>query len=123
MTLIEIVVVIVIIAVTASGLSFSFNALAKTNLKGGAGKIAAAARFAYNRAVMIGTGGFINSIEGTIQQVRGAFSPSRAGYRGAGVVFFSMANANEAVAANPLSNPAGRDTPRRSFAGRCSPAW
>jgi uncharacterized protein (TIGR03437 family) len=71
---------------------------------------------AYNRAVMIGTGAFLNSVEGTIQQVRGAFSPSRAGYRGAGVVFFSLANANEAVTANPLSNPAGRDTPRRSFA-------
>jgi type II secretion system protein H len=55
MTLIEVIVVVVIIAITASGLSFSFNALAKTNLKGGAGKIAAAARFAYNRAVIQGT--------------------------------------------------------------------
>jgi Tfp pilus assembly protein FimT len=55
MTLIEVVVVVVIIAITASGLSFSFNALARTNLKGGAGKLAAAARYAYNRAVIQGT--------------------------------------------------------------------
>ncbi len=71
---------------------------------------------AYDRAVMIGTGAFLNSIEGTIRQVRKTFAPSPAGNRAAGVVFFSLANANEAVAANPLSNPAGRDTPRRSFA-------
>ncbi|MGH9937631.1 MAG: hypothetical protein ACREAM_15390, partial [Blastocatellia bacterium] len=62
------------------------------------------------------TGAFINSIEGTIRQVRKTFAPSQTGNRAAGVVFFSLANANEAVAANPLSNPAGRDTPRRSFA-------
>jgi uncharacterized protein (TIGR03437 family) len=71
---------------------------------------------AYDRAVMIGTGAFINSIEGTIRQVRKTFASSPAGNRATGVVFFSLANANEAVAANPLSNPAGRDTPRRSFA-------
>jgi len=71
---------------------------------------------AYDRAVMIGTGAFLNSIEGTIRQVRKTFAPSPSGDRAAGVVFFSFANANEAVAANPLSNPAGRDTPRRSFA-------
>jgi uncharacterized protein (TIGR03437 family) len=71
---------------------------------------------AYDRAVMIGTGAFLNSIEGTIRQVRKTFAPSPAGNRAAGVVFFSLANANEAVTANPLSNPEGRDTPRRSFA-------
>jgi uncharacterized protein (TIGR03437 family) len=71
---------------------------------------------AYDRGVMTGTGAYLNSLEGTIHQVRAAFMPSRAGNRGAsGVVFFSLANANEAVTANPLSNPSGRDTPRRPF--------
>jgi len=71
---------------------------------------------AYDRAVMIGTGGFINSIEGSIRQVRSTFAPSTTGNRSAGAVFFSFANTNDVVTANPLSNPAGRDTPRRSFA-------
>jgi hypothetical protein len=54
MTLIEVVIVVVIIALGASGLSFSLGALTKANLRAGAGKIGAAARFAYNRAVMKG---------------------------------------------------------------------
>jgi uncharacterized protein (TIGR03437 family) len=71
---------------------------------------------AYDRAVLIGPGAFINSIEGTIRQVRKSLAPSATGKRAAGTVFFSFANSNEAIAANPLSNPPGRDTPRRSFA-------
>ena len=71
---------------------------------------------AYDRATLIGTGAFINSIEGSIRQVRSTFAPSMTGNRAAGAVFFSFANTNDVVAANPLSNPAGRDTPRRSFA-------
>ena len=55
MTLIELLVVIVIIALAGSGLSFSLGALTKTNLKSGATKLAAAARFAYNRAIIRGT--------------------------------------------------------------------
>lgn len=54
MTLIEIVIVVVIIALGASGLSFSFNAVTKANLRAGAGKLASAARYAYNRAVVKG---------------------------------------------------------------------
>lgn len=55
MTLIEIVIVVVIIALGASGLSFSMGALTKAALRGGAGKLASAMRYSYNRAVMKGT--------------------------------------------------------------------
>jgi type II secretory pathway pseudopilin PulG len=55
MTLIELIVVVVIIALAGSGLSFSLGALNKTNLKSGASHFAAAARFAYNRAIIRGT--------------------------------------------------------------------
>lgn len=55
MTLIELIVVVVILAFAASGLSFSLGALTKTHLKSGAAKLAAAARFAYNRALVRGT--------------------------------------------------------------------
>ena len=55
MTLIELIVVVVIIALAASGLSFSLGALNKTNLKSGAARLAAAARFAYNRSIIRGT--------------------------------------------------------------------
>lgn len=55
MTLIEIVIVVVIIALAASGLSFSLGAVTKANLRGGAGKLGSAMRYAYNRAVVKGT--------------------------------------------------------------------
>jgi type II secretory pathway pseudopilin PulG len=55
MTLIEIVIVVVIIALGASGLSFSLGAVTKANLRAGAGKLASAMRYSYNRAVMKGT--------------------------------------------------------------------
>ena len=55
MTLIEVVVVVVIIALAFSGLSFSLGAMTRTNLKAGAVKLAAAARFAHYRAVIQGT--------------------------------------------------------------------
>lgn len=54
MTIIELMIVIVIIALGASGLTLSLGALARTTLKGAAGKLAAAARFAYNRALVNG---------------------------------------------------------------------
>ncbi len=53
--MIEILVVAVIIGIGASGLSFSLGALTKANLRGGAGRFAAAARYAYNRAIIKGT--------------------------------------------------------------------
>jgi general secretion pathway protein H len=52
MTLIELIVVVVIVALAGSGLSMSLGALTKTNLKSGASKLASAARFAYNRAII-----------------------------------------------------------------------
>src|SRR5690349_22600741 len=55
MTLIEVIVVVVIVALAASGLSFSLGALTRTNLKAGAVKLAAAARFAHYRAVIQGS--------------------------------------------------------------------
>src|SRR4051812_23572338 len=54
MTLIELIVVVVIVGLAGSGLSMSLGALTRTNLKSGASKLAAAARFAYNRAVIRG---------------------------------------------------------------------
>src|SRR5262249_21378318 len=55
MTLIELIVVVVILAFAASGLSFSLGAITRTQLKSSATKLAAAARFAYNRAIIRGT--------------------------------------------------------------------
>src|SRR5262245_40181464 len=70
----------------------------------------------YNRAVLIGTGAFINSVEGTLRQVRRVFTPTSLGNRAGGVVLFSYASNNEAINANPLALPAGQNTPRRSIA-------
>lgn len=71
---------------------------------------------AYGRSVMIGQGAFLNSVEGTLRQTRRALAPSTTGNLAAGVVFFSMATSNVAVAANSLSIPAGQNTPARPFA-------
>jgi general secretion pathway protein H len=51
MTLLEILVVLAIMMLATSGLSFSVGALSRTNLRAGAGKLASAVRFAYNRAL------------------------------------------------------------------------
>jgi general secretion pathway protein H len=55
MTLLEIIMAAAIIALAAAGVSFSVGALTRTNLKGGASKLGAAMRYAYNRAVTNGT--------------------------------------------------------------------
>lgn len=55
MTLIEIVVVVIILAIAASGLTLSVGALTRTNLRGGAARVASAVRYAYNRALINGT--------------------------------------------------------------------
>jgi prepilin-type N-terminal cleavage/methylation domain-containing protein len=55
MTLLEIVIVTAILALAASGLTFSLGALSRTQLKSSAGKLVAAVRFAYSRAVVRGT--------------------------------------------------------------------
>lgn len=71
---------------------------------------------AYDRATLHGLGVYLNSIEGTLRQTRKTLAPSAQNKRSDGVVFFSFANINEAVTANPLSLPPNQDTPRRSFA-------
>jgi uncharacterized lipoprotein YddW (UPF0748 family) len=70
----------------------------------------------YARSAMMGIGSFLNSIEGTLAQVRRALAPSGLGHRTLGVNFFSMATSNVAVPANPLSIPPGQNTPARPFA-------
>ena len=55
MTLIEIMIVVLIIAVAATGLSYGFGALNRTNLRSACMRITAASRFAYNRAITRGT--------------------------------------------------------------------
>jgi uncharacterized protein (TIGR03437 family) len=70
----------------------------------------------YNRSAMIGAGAFINSIEGTLRQARRALAPSTRGNRTSGVAFFSFANSNDLVPANPHSIPTGQSTARRQIA-------
>lgn len=71
---------------------------------------------AYDRGVMIGMGNYLNSIEGSLRQVRRALQPSAQQKFARGAVFFSFANTNEAVIGNPHSIPAAQNTPRRGFA-------
>jgi len=55
MTLIEIIIVVVIMALSSAGITMSLGALTRANLKSGAGRLAGAMRYAYNRAVVQGT--------------------------------------------------------------------
>jgi uncharacterized lipoprotein YddW (UPF0748 family) len=70
----------------------------------------------YGRSAAMGLGSFLNSVEGSLTQVRRALEVSALGNRNLGVNFFSMATSNVAVALNPLSIPPGQNTPSRSFA-------
>ena len=70
----------------------------------------------YDRAALIGQGASLNAIEGTLRQTRRALTPPSSGQPALGVVFFSMATSNTAVASNPHSVPAGQATPKRPFA-------
>lgn len=63
----------------------------------------------YRRGALIGLGGFLNAVEGTLRQTRRALTPAASG-----VILFSMANSNTAVSGNPYAVPPG-DTPARSF--------
>jgi type II secretory pathway pseudopilin PulG len=54
-TLIEIIIVTVILALAAAGISMSLGALSRASLKAGAGKMGAAMRYAYTRAITQGT--------------------------------------------------------------------
>ena len=70
----------------------------------------------YNRGAMMGLGAANNSIEGTLRQTRRALlAPSTQGKTDLGVIYFSMATSNIAVANNPLAIPPG-STPARPFA-------
>ena len=64
------------------------------------------------RPFVIGVGAYQNSLEGLLRQTRTALDA--AGSQG-GVSFFSLAATNAPVVNNPLSSPAGRDTPQRPF--------
>jgi len=68
---------------------------------------------AYSRAVAVGQGSFLNGIEGTLRQTRRALAPPLPGGVAAGVVFFSMANSNVGVDANPFAQPLPAATSRR----------
>lgn len=64
------------------------------------------------RPVIVGLGAYQNSAEGLLREARMALDavPSSGG-----VALFSLAANNAPVVDNPLSQPAGRDTPQRPF--------
>lgn len=51
-TLIEVMIVVVLLALAAAGTTLAIGALTRTNLRSGCMKIAAACRYAYNRAIV-----------------------------------------------------------------------
>lgn len=70
----------------------------------------------YNRGALIGIGAANNSVEGSLRQTRRALlAPSTQGKTDLGVIYFSMATSNIAVANNPLALPPA-STPARPFA-------
>ncbi len=77
----------------------------------------------YARSAAMGIGSFLNSVEGTLTQVRRALAPSALGNRNIGVTFFSMATSNVAVTANPLSTPHRARTRRRGRLPNSRRAW
>jgi uncharacterized lipoprotein YddW (UPF0748 family) len=64
------------------------------------------------RPFVMGLGAYQNSLEGLMRQTRTALG---AASEQGGVTFFSLAATNAPVVNNPLSIPAGRDTPQRPF--------
>jgi uncharacterized lipoprotein YddW (UPF0748 family) len=65
----------------------------------------------YERHAAIGLGAYLNSIEGTLRQVRRALEPAQGAPGGA--VLFSFGAHNAPVSVNPLAG--SHDTPYRSF--------
>jgi general secretion pathway protein H len=55
MTLIEMMIVVIIVALAASGASYAFGAIERTQMRSACMKIGAASRYAYNRAISRGT--------------------------------------------------------------------
>jgi uncharacterized lipoprotein YddW (UPF0748 family) len=68
----------------------------------------------YNRAGMTGQGAFVNAIEGSLRQTRRTLTPTSGPNNLSGIIFFSMATSNTAVASNPFAIPPGA-TPARPF--------
>ncbi len=56
----------------------------------------------YGRNALIGLGVYLNSIEATLRQIRRARNPSNQSKSASGFAFYSYANTNEAVNANPF---------------------
>jgi uncharacterized lipoprotein YddW (UPF0748 family) len=67
----------------------------------------------YQRQALIGLGSYLNSIEGTLRQIRTTMQPAANPIDG--VVLYSMGAHNAPVTRNPIAVPAGRDTPLRPF--------
>ena len=68
----------------------------------------------YGRAGMIGQGGLVNAVEGSLRQTRRTLIPA-GGTPLSGITFFSMATSNIAVTANPFAVPSPINTPARPF--------
>ncbi|MFN2407853.1 MAG: family 10 glycosylhydrolase [Pyrinomonadaceae bacterium] len=69
----------------------------------------------YNRAGITGQGSLVNAVEGTLRQTRRTLTPSSGPTNLSGIIFFSMATSDVAVASNPFAIPPGA-TPDRPFA-------
>ncbi|HZH32298.1 MAG TPA: family 10 glycosylhydrolase [Pyrinomonadaceae bacterium] len=70
----------------------------------------------YNRAGMMGQGAANNAIEGTLRQTRRTLTPASGANNLSGIIYFSMATSNIAVANNPFAVPSPTSTGARSFA-------
>lgn len=69
----------------------------------------------YDRAGLMGQGASVNAVEGTLRQTRRTLTPAGVTPL-SGIIFFSMATNNIAVANNPFALPAPVNTPARTFA-------
>jgi uncharacterized lipoprotein YddW (UPF0748 family) len=73
----------------------------------------------YQRFAAVGVGAYLNSLEGTVRQIRRAVEPAvlDTGVTDSakGVVLYSMGAHNAPVQSNPLAVPSQRDTPFRAF--------
>jgi uncharacterized lipoprotein YddW (UPF0748 family) len=77
----------------------------------------------YQRYAAVGLGAYLNSLEGTLRQIRRALEPAIVDSTNAaaaqtaaqGVVLYSMGAHNAPVQSNPLAVPSQRDTPFRTF--------
>ncbi len=69
----------------------------------------------YNRAGVLGQGSLVNAVEGSLRQTRRTLTPASGPTNLSGIIFFSMATSDVAVASNPFAIPPGA-TPDRPFA-------